>query len=180
MTWLSWICFLALQYHVTQVCPYFSLPKTPQKSLIRSRSGMEWRWGHGANAYVHDWCMEWIRSPTRLSKSRGRSGANPVWVPKVEAQSNTSSSPVRSPGEALTKNDAPVAYGVRFGRSLYGWNENFIELIPMAPFSGPNSFGVYGNHRNKLTSRIWQAAASPVCRAFSPSCGRPHPWPPQP
>jgi hypothetical protein len=51
--------------------------------------------------------------------SRRRSEANPVRV-KVEAQSNTSSSPVRSPGAALTKNDAPVAYGVRFGRSLYG------------------------------------------------------------
>ena len=53
---------------------------------------------------------------------------------EVEAQSNSSLSPSRSPGAARTKNDAQVAYGVRFGRSLYGWKDNFMEL-PMAPVS---------------------------------------------
>jgi hypothetical protein len=38
----------------------------------------------------------------------------------VEAQSNSSSSPARSSRAAHTKNDTPVAYGVRFGRYLYG------------------------------------------------------------
>ena len=33
---------------------------------------------------------------------------------------------------APTKNDVQVAYSVRFGRSLYGWKDNFMEL-PMAP-----------------------------------------------
>jgi hypothetical protein len=37
-----------------------------------------------------------------FSKSRGRSEVNPVRVPKVEAQSNSSSSPARSSGAANT------------------------------------------------------------------------------
>ena len=66
---------------------------------------------------------------------------SPRWRPK----NNSSSSPPRSPGAAHTKNDAQVAYGVRFGRSLYGWKHNSKELT-MAPVSGPNSLGVKGNH----------------------------------
>ena len=68
---------------------------------------------------------------------------SPRWRPK----NNSSSSPPRSSGAIRTKNDAQVAYGVRFERSLYGWKDNFKEL-PMAPVSGPNSFGVDGNRRN--------------------------------
>ena len=67
-----------------------------------------------------------------MSKSRRRPEANSVRVSEVEAQNNSSSSPSRSPGVARTKNDAQVAYGVRFGRCLYGWKDNFMEL-PMAP-----------------------------------------------
>ena len=52
---------------------------------------------------------------------------SPRWRPK----NNSSSSPPRNPGAAHTKNDAQIAYGVRFGRSLYGWKYNFKEL-PMA------------------------------------------------
>ena len=63
---------------------------------------------------------------------------SPRWRPK------SSSSSSRSAGAARTKNDAQAAYGAHFGRSLYGWKENFKEL-PMEPVSGPNSFGVDGN-----------------------------------
>ena len=105
---------------------------------------------------------------------------SPRWTPK----NNSSSSPPRSPGAAHTKNDAQVAYGVRFGRSLYGWKHNFKELT-MAPVSGPNSLGVNGNHRNNVTSRICQGAAPPSfgllshvpCRAKWPKWWTP-PWPP--
>ena len=76
---------------------------------------------------------------------------SPRWRPK----NNSSSSSPRSPGAAHTKNDAQVAYGVCFGRSLYGWKDNFKELT-MALVSGPNSLGINGNHRNNVTSRICQ------------------------
>jgi hypothetical protein len=56
--------------------------------------------------------------------------------------------------------DATNSYGVRLGRSLYGWNGIFIE-IPMALVSYPNSIWVDGNHWNKWTSRICQGAPSP-------------------
>jgi hypothetical protein len=56
--------------------------------------------------------------------------------------------------------DAQVAYGVGFGRSFYGWKDNFEEL-PMTPVSGPNSSRIDGNCLNKLTSRICSGAATP-------------------
>jgi hypothetical protein len=111
-------------------------------------------WGHDTHAYDHDLCIEWNRrSLARVSKLKRRHKANPVRVPKVEAQSNSSSSLILSPRAVRTKNDAQVAYELGFGRFFYGWNHNFIEL-PMAPVSGPNSFWGNGTHRNKLTSRI--------------------------
>jgi hypothetical protein len=122
--------------------------------------------------------MEWSRkSPTKVSKSRRRSKVDPVRVPGVEAKSNSSSSPVQSPGAVRNKTDAQVAYGVGFGGSLYGWKQNFIEL-PMALVSCQNSFRVHGNRRNKLTSRIWQSAASTVWLGLRPKLGAPHPWSP--
>ena len=78
----------------------------------------------------------------------------------MEAQTDSSSFQFRTPGIARTKTDAQVAYGVGFGRSLYGWKDNFKEL-PMAPVSGPNSSGIDGNCLNKLTSKIYSGAASP-------------------
>jgi hypothetical protein len=56
----------------------------------------------------------------------------------VEAKSNLNSGPVRSPGAVRNKTDAQVAYGVGFGRSVYGWKKNLIEL-PMASVSCQNS-----------------------------------------
>ena len=50
---------------------------------------------------------------------------------KLEAQSNSASSLSRIPETVFTKTDAQDAYGLGFGRSLYGWIQNFIEL-PMA------------------------------------------------
>jgi hypothetical protein len=54
---------------------------------------------------------------------------DPVRVPEVEAKSNSSSSPVRGPGVVRNKTDAQVAYGVGFGRSIYGWKNNFTGLM---------------------------------------------------
>jgi hypothetical protein len=92
--------------------------------------------------------MDWRRwSPSRFSKSRRRPQVDPVRVPEVEAKSNSSSSPVRSPGAVRNKTDAQVAYGVGFGRSIYGWKHNFINL-PMAPARShakirPESTGIF-------------------------------------
>jgi hypothetical protein len=61
----------------------------------------------------------------------------------MEAQTGSTSFQFRTPGTARTKTDAHVAYGVRFGCSLYGWKDNFKKL-PMEPVSGPNSSGVDG------------------------------------
>jgi hypothetical protein len=76
--------------------------------------------------------------------SRRRSKVDPVRVPEVEAKSNSSSSPVQSPGAVRNKTDAQVAYGVSFGRSIYGWKQNIIKL-PMAPVLCQNSSRVNGN-----------------------------------
>jgi hypothetical protein len=89
--------------------------------------------------------MEWSkRSPTKVFVSRRRSKVDPLRVPEVEAKSNSSSSPVRSPGAVRNKTDAQVAYGVGIGRSIYGWKPNFIKL-PMAPVLSkirPESTGI--------------------------------------
>jgi hypothetical protein len=76
----------------------------------------------------------------------------------VEVKSNLSSGPVRSPGAERNKTDTQVAYGVGFGRSIYGWKHNFIEL-PIALVSCQNPSWVNGNLRNKLMSIICQGAA---------------------
>jgi hypothetical protein len=78
----------------------------------------------------------------------------------MEAQTDSSSFQFRIPGTARNKMDAQVAYRVGFGRSLYGWKDNFEEL-PMAPVSGPNSSKIDRNCPNKLTSRICSGAATP-------------------
>ena len=78
--------------------------------------------------------------PTRVEGPKLIRFEYPRWRPK----NNSSSSPPRSPGVARTKNDAQVAHGVRFRRSLFGWKDNFKEL-PMELVSGPNSLGVNGN-----------------------------------
>jgi hypothetical protein len=67
-----------------------------------------------------------------------RHKVNPVRVPMVEAQSNSISSPVRSPRVVRNKTDAKVTYKVSFGQSIYGWKNNFIDL-PMALVSCQNS-----------------------------------------
>jgi hypothetical protein len=46
--------------------------------------------------------------------------------------SNSTSTPPRILELDFTKTDALATYGVRIGCSIYGWNQNFIEL-PMAP-----------------------------------------------
>ena len=72
----------------------------------------------------------------------------------------STSSPFRSPGAVYTKTGATVAYGLGFGRSLYGWKDNF-KILPMALVSDPNSSRVGRNRRNKMTSRICLGVASP-------------------
>jgi hypothetical protein len=75
------------------------------------------------------------------------------------------------------KTDAQVAYGVGFGRSIYGWKQNFIKL-PMVSVLCQNSFRGNGNRRNKLTSRIFQSAALTVWLGLRPKLEAPHPWSP--
>ena len=79
---------------------------------------------------------------------------------KVEAQTDSTSFQFRTPGTARRKMDAQVAYGVGFGCTIYVCKDNFKKL-PMALVSGPNSTGVDGNRRNKLTSKICLGAATP-------------------
>jgi hypothetical protein len=78
----------------------------------------------------------------------------------MEVQTDSSTFQFRIPGTTHNKMGAQVAYGVRFGRSLYGWKDNF-EDLPMAPVLGPNSSRIHGNYLNKLTSRICSGAATP-------------------
>jgi hypothetical protein len=66
----------------------------------------------------------------KVFKSRRRYKVDLVRVPKVEAQKNSRSSPVRNPRPVRTKNDAQVTYEVGFGRSIYGWKQNLI-MLPM-------------------------------------------------
>jgi hypothetical protein len=53
--------------------------------------------------------------------------------------SNSTSTPPRIPESDFTKTDALATYRVGFGRSIYGWNQNLIEL-PMALVPPQNSF----------------------------------------
>jgi hypothetical protein len=179
VTFLLTIILISLVFETRSfLCCAGSVPSTiDAEDRFSSRRG-EW-WGHNTHAYDHYWCMEWSRrSPTRVSKSRRRSRVDPVRVPEVEAKSNSSSSLVWSPGAVRNKTDAQVTYRVGFGRSIYGWKQNFIDL-PMALVSCQNSSPVNRNRRNKLMSRICQSAASTVWLGLRPKLGAPHPWSPQ-
>jgi hypothetical protein len=52
--------------------------------------------------------------------------------------SNSISTLPRIPKPYFTKTDTLATYGVGFGRSIYGWNQNFIEL-PMASVPPENA-----------------------------------------
>jgi hypothetical protein len=78
----------------------------------------------------------------------------------MEAQTDSSSFQFQILGTARNKMVAQVTYEVEFGRSLYGWKDNFKEL-PMAPVLGPNSSRIHRNCLNKFTSRICSGAATP-------------------
>jgi hypothetical protein len=115
--------------------------------------------GHGNHAYVHVWCRDWRRwSPTWFSKSRRRSKVDPVRVPGVEAKSNLSSGPVRSPGAVRNETVTQVAYGVGIGRSVYCWKHNFIEL-QMALCLMPKFVLSQRESQNKLMFRICHGTA---------------------
>jgi hypothetical protein len=58
---------------------------------------------------------------------------------KEESMSNSTLTPPRIPEPYFTKTDALVTYRVGFRRSIYGWNQNFIEL-QIAPVPPQNSF----------------------------------------
>ena len=66
----------------------------------------------------------------------------------MEAQTDSTSFQFWTPGTARTKMDAQVAYEVGFGRSLYGWKDNF-KTLQMAPLSGAAtpSFGLWALYR---------------------------------
>jgi hypothetical protein len=72
---------------------------------------------------------------------------------------NSTSIPPRIAEPYFTKTDTLATYRVRFGRSIYGWNQNFIEL-PMA-VPPQNSFCVDRNRRHKWAFRICHGAVSP-------------------
>ena len=88
--------------------------------------------------------VEWSSWRIRSEVSKGGPS-------QLEAQTTSTSSLFRSPRAVSTKTDAQVAYGVRFGRSLNGWKDNF-KTLPMEPVSGRNSSIVNRNHLRKLTS----------------------------
>jgi hypothetical protein len=77
---------------------------------------------------------------------------------KIEAQTGSTSFQFWTTETDRTKTDAHIAYGVRFGCSLYRWKDNFKKL-PMESVSGPNSSGVDRNRLHKLTSRIYSGVA---------------------
>jgi hypothetical protein len=77
-----------------------------------------------------------------------------------ESSSNSTLTPPRISEPNFTKIDALATYRVGFRRSIYGWNQNFIEL-PMAQVPSKNSFRVDGNRQNKWASRICHGAVSP-------------------
>ena len=100
---------------------------------------------------------------------------------ELEAQSKSISSLLRSPGAACSKNNVAATNGVHFGRSLYGWKDNFKKL-PMELVLGLNSFGVDRNRQNNMTSRICQGVAPPSFGLLArvpcwPKWWTP-PWPP--
>ena len=78
----------------------------------------------------------------------------------MEAQTDSTSFQFRTPGITRTKTDAQVAYGFRFGCSLYGWKDNF-KTLRMALVSDPNSSEVDRNHLRNLTSSFCPGAATP-------------------
>jgi len=53
---------------------------------------------------------------------------------KMEAQTDSIWFQFQTPGTSRTKMDAQVVSGVGFGRSLYGWKDNF-KTLTMAPVS---------------------------------------------
>ena len=94
-----------------------------------------------------------------MSKSRRRSKANSVRIPKVEAQSNLSSSLPRPSGPVYLKLVTQDASGLRFRRSTYGWKGNLIRK-PIQVVSHQKPLRINGNRRNKSASRICQGAAT--------------------
>ena len=78
----------------------------------------------------------------------------------MEAQTDSTSFQFRSPGTARTKMDAQAAYRVGFGRSLYGWKDNF-KTLPMDLVSGTNSSRVDRNRPRNLTSSFCPGVATP-------------------
>ena len=78
----------------------------------------------------------------------------------VEAESNSSSSPVRAPGPVCLKLVTQDASGLHFRQSTYGWKANWIRK-PTQLISRQKLFGINGNRGHKSMSRICQGAATP-------------------
>ena len=78
----------------------------------------------------------------------------------VEAQSNSSLSPVQALGPVCLKLVTQDASGLRFRRSTYGWKANWIRK-PTQLVSHQKAFGINGNRQNKSVSRICQGAVTP-------------------
>jgi hypothetical protein len=67
--------------------------------------------------------------------------------------SNSTSTPPRIPEPYFTKTDALATYEVGFGRSIYGWNQNFIEL-PMTLVPPSESMGIINTSGHPESDRV--------------------------
>ena len=76
---------------------------------------------------------------------------------KREAQNKLASGLFRGPGAVCTKMAAQVTYGLRLGRSLYGWKAKKITF-QMALVPGPKYSGVDRKMFYNLASRICLSA----------------------
>jgi hypothetical protein len=67
---------------------------------------------------------------------------------------------IRIPGTVRTKIITEIAYGLRFGRFLYGWKAKRITF-PIDLVSHPNTFLFHGKRRNNEAYRIGHGVVLP-------------------
>ena len=109
---------------------------------------------------IHTWELGpcWRMSQTCEEDFKDGQGCPFPWPPpletskgapaKVEAQTDSTSSLIRSPRAFSNKTDAQVANGVGFGRSLYGWKDNLKSLQAQIH---PESMGIVRGIRHPVS-----------------------------
>ena len=138
-----------------------------------------WKLCHYRGPHIHPWDsdLSWSTPQGDGEHLRDARGCPPPWPPpyeaskgvhaKLETQSMWSSSQSRALGAVCSKTDTEVTNGLCFWRSTYGWKAILISQ-PMAVVPYQNSFRINRNHRNNLTSEIYQGAALPSFGLFGP------------